>query len=605
MYAPQHAHIPPTDLQQVVDAVSGPLYHQQQVTLPPPHYQSSTNIGVESKQTNNNNNGSGGYTHSYQPVKQTPSTNDSPPTTYQLADFATNMIYLLWHVRQPAMLNLHMTSKQHNYVSAQLGNFPALLLSKESNSAFRTFCQQVLAATQLSESVVILGLKYIAKLLDTNPYMQGADGSEYRLFIVSLLLANKFNDDNTFTNKSWSDISGMKLHELNVMELELLTAVDYRLFIRKEEFDHWKAGLLSFMAQLQNASMMQEQQQQQMIDSSLCNTELFLPATLDPASNTSSNNNNNNNNAALTQQQQQQYFYLLSTTVQPELQMQLLNTPVARVPLRIPPYPVYMPVSSTNSIPSTASTTPTISLPPPDMVPTNTVFPSSPSSALSPFYQQTYTNTHLPTESSYYDTPQSCASAIAMPPNRSPQPALSMSSIPKNYSSFYLTPLNNNDNNATRWNSMGLSDQQQHHHAHHHQQHQHHHRVYRPYQRPAIHTDDQRPFMDYYTCKTLNAGKMNSNSGPPNNKDRLLVQQQRSTRPRSYSNPFPSHLRQQQQTTKLYPHQQCRQPSHDDYIYQDYQQTGTDPSCIQHDRHLQQEQQQQQQYQHPEPRRYP
>jgi hypothetical protein len=46
----------------------------------------------------------------------------------------------------------------------------------------------VLKATQLSESVVVLSLKYIAMLLQNNPNIQGAEGSEYRLFTVALML---------------------------------------------------------------------------------------------------------------------------------------------------------------------------------------------------------------------------------------------------------------------------------------------------------------------------------------------------------------------------------------------------------------------------------
>lgn len=40
----------------------------------------------------------------------------------------------------------------------------------------------------MSDSVVMLSLKYIAKLLEKSPHIQGAEGSEYRLFIVALLL---------------------------------------------------------------------------------------------------------------------------------------------------------------------------------------------------------------------------------------------------------------------------------------------------------------------------------------------------------------------------------------------------------------------------------
>jgi hypothetical protein len=47
-------------------------------------------------------------------------------------------------------------------------------------------------------------------------------------------------DDNTFTNKTWSDVSGMKVHDLNIMESEFLEALDYNLFVRQHEYGIWK-----------------------------------------------------------------------------------------------------------------------------------------------------------------------------------------------------------------------------------------------------------------------------------------------------------------------------------------------------------------------------
>ncbi|KAI9485255.1 MAG: cyclin-domain-containing protein [Benjaminiella poitrasii] len=112
--------------------------------------------------------------------------------------------------------------------------------SYSASPAFKKFCFQVLTATQLQEPAVYLSLKYISILLQSNPSIEGAQGSEYRLFIVALMLANKFLDDNTFTNKTWSEVSGMKVHDLNIMEAEFLEALDYKLFVREYEYNTWK-----------------------------------------------------------------------------------------------------------------------------------------------------------------------------------------------------------------------------------------------------------------------------------------------------------------------------------------------------------------------------
>lgn len=48
---------------------------------------------------------------------------------------------------------------------------------------------------------MLLALYYIFQLRAAYPNIQANMGSEVRLFTTALILANKFLDDNTFTNK--------------------------------------------------------------------------------------------------------------------------------------------------------------------------------------------------------------------------------------------------------------------------------------------------------------------------------------------------------------------------------------------------------------------
>lgn len=66
---------------------------------------------------------------------------------------------------------------------------------------FRTFCQNIIKATQISSSCILVALFYIYRLRFAYPSIRGSMGSEVRLFTTALILANKFLDDNTFTNK--------------------------------------------------------------------------------------------------------------------------------------------------------------------------------------------------------------------------------------------------------------------------------------------------------------------------------------------------------------------------------------------------------------------
>ncbi|KAF9174793.1 hypothetical protein BGX21_001383 [Mortierella sp. AD011] len=115
---------------------------------------------------------------------------------------------------------------------------------------FRKFCLDVLSATLLSPSVILLSLKYIQQLMinlkESNKIVNTGDGAEYRFFTGALILANKFLDDNTFTNKTWADITGMKIKDVNHLEMQFLNGIDFRLFTSSHHYSEWLASLTQF-----------------------------------------------------------------------------------------------------------------------------------------------------------------------------------------------------------------------------------------------------------------------------------------------------------------------------------------------------------------------
>ncbi|CAL1696819.1 unnamed protein product [Somion occarium] len=105
--------------------------------------------------------------------------------------------------------------------------------------AFVRFMQKLLETTQVSQSVIVLSLRYIYRLKERNRFTHGQGGSEYRVAVAALMLANKFVDDNTYTNKTWSEVSGIALEELNKMEREFLMGIDFSLYVDEATYDSW------------------------------------------------------------------------------------------------------------------------------------------------------------------------------------------------------------------------------------------------------------------------------------------------------------------------------------------------------------------------------
>lgn len=96
---------------------------------------------------------------------------------------------------------------------------------------FRKWVLQVLSATRLPSATILLSLNYLTVRLRDHPPRSSSSSENqiYRLLAVALILGSKFLDDNTFINRSWSDVSGIRVSELNELEMEWLSAIDYDL----------------------------------------------------------------------------------------------------------------------------------------------------------------------------------------------------------------------------------------------------------------------------------------------------------------------------------------------------------------------------------------
>ncbi|KAL4069089.1 cyclin-domain-containing protein [Scleroderma citrinum] len=131
---------------------------------------------------------------------------------------------------------------------------PTSALQLAPSSAFVQFMQKLLETTQVSQSVIVLSLHYIWRLKERNRLTTGLQGSEFRIAVAALMMANKFLDDNTYTNKTWSEVSGIELAEINRMEREFLTGVDFSLHISGKQYASWLNLLKGLVLAKENES---------------------------------------------------------------------------------------------------------------------------------------------------------------------------------------------------------------------------------------------------------------------------------------------------------------------------------------------------------------
>jgi hypothetical protein len=136
--------------------------------------------------------------------------------------------------------------------------------SMQSQPSFRKWVHQVLSATRLPSATILLSLHYLNDRVANYPHsVQTGENQIYRLLAVALILGSKFLDDNTFINRSWSDVTAIKVTELNTLEMKWLHLINYELHIDPSAqnglqawLDAWKDYEMKYVAKQQR-----EQQQ--------------------------------------------------------------------------------------------------------------------------------------------------------------------------------------------------------------------------------------------------------------------------------------------------------------------------------------------------------
>ena len=127
----------------------------------------------------------------------------------------------------------------------------SVLNSKSSpHRDYRKYVSQVLSSTRLPSSTILLGLLYLSKrmtLLSNKGRYGHSTRDIYTMLTTALVLGSKFLDDNTFQNKSWSEVSNIPVSDLNFLEIQWLVDIKWDMHIDQKDpqgfqlwLDHWE-----------------------------------------------------------------------------------------------------------------------------------------------------------------------------------------------------------------------------------------------------------------------------------------------------------------------------------------------------------------------------
>lgn len=114
-----------------------------------------------------------------------------------VAEKTCEMICYLWFATSlPAPSGARPSHHNHSPNHSPKHPSPATsALQLVASPNFVTFMQKVLETTQVGQSVIVLSLHYIYRLKERNSLTTAQSGSEFRIAVAALMMANKFLDE--------------------------------------------------------------------------------------------------------------------------------------------------------------------------------------------------------------------------------------------------------------------------------------------------------------------------------------------------------------------------------------------------------------------------
>ncbi|RHZ88340.1 hypothetical protein Glove_23g102 [Diversispora epigaea] len=133
-------------------------------------------------------------------------------TPHVLGELSANVVFKMWSWK-----------KYGNYRSA--------------NIYFKKFCTEIISKSPISETTVFLSLKYVQRYIKKGNNLNF--NNEYQLFVIALMLANKWHNDKIYATKFWAELSHISQADIDTLEISFLKSLNFKMHITGEKYSFW------------------------------------------------------------------------------------------------------------------------------------------------------------------------------------------------------------------------------------------------------------------------------------------------------------------------------------------------------------------------------
>lgn len=95
-----------------------------------------------------------------------------------------------------------------------------------------------------STECFVLALIYVDRLVQRQPQFQLSHLNVHRVVLAALTIAAKFLDDRYYSNDYYGRVGGVRVKELNALEMRMLDLLKWRLIVTPEEYCQYREAVL-------------------------------------------------------------------------------------------------------------------------------------------------------------------------------------------------------------------------------------------------------------------------------------------------------------------------------------------------------------------------
>jgi len=115
--------------------------------------------------------------------------------------------------------------------------------------SIKSYVARLLQYAPCNRECFLMALIYMDRLIIRRGIMMNSM-NVHRLFLISVMMASKFCDDQPCDNVYFATVGGVSVEELNVMELDFLTMIEFHINVSVPEFEAFQGVIESKIASM-------------------------------------------------------------------------------------------------------------------------------------------------------------------------------------------------------------------------------------------------------------------------------------------------------------------------------------------------------------------